>query len=368
MNIRSIKLHHIKMPLKTPFSTHLETVTEREGIIIEVTGKDGVKGYGESVAFTSPWYTEETVKTCWHMMVDFLIPLLRDNMPSTPHDTANIFRKYRGNLMAKAGMESAFWDLAAKRKGMPLFQYIGGVGESIPAGVVIAGKTINDSLNQIEFYLSEGFTRVKVKISPENDIKLIQIIRRHFPDLDLMADANSAYTLQDAERLLALDEFDLLMVEQPLAHDDIIEHAKLQKLIRTPICLDESITSFESARKAIELGSCGVMNIKAGRVGGLGPAMKIHDYCREHDIPVWCGGMIEFGVSRAHSIALASLPGFTIPGDISGSSRYWEQDIIMPEIEVKHGRILIPSSPGIGFEIHERRLAEVTQFTEEYFM
>ncbi|KKK36213.1 O-succinylbenzoate synthase [Mesobacillus campisalis] len=366
MKISSIVLKIIKMPLKSPFSTHLEKVLEREAIIVEIRDRDGLRGYGEGVAFSSPWYTEETVKTSWHMLKDFFIPELKRHGISTPVEAAEAFKKYRGNHMAKAAVETALWDLQAKRDHRPLSRLLGSVRESIPSGVVVAAPTTEEAVRQTEAYVRDGYKRVKIKISPDNDLKLVSELRNRFPGLDLMADANSAYSLEDVGRLKALDEFGLLMLEQPLAHDDIIDHAKLQRQLSTPICLDESIGSLEDARRAVELGSCRVINIKIGRVGGLLEAMKIHDYCYERNIPVWCGGMIEFGISRAHNIALASLPGFTIPGDISGSDRYWTQDIITPEIKVNNGEIEISRSAGIGYDINEKRLREVTVKEETF--
>jgi o-succinylbenzoate synthase len=364
MDIKAVNLSIIKMPLKQPFTTHLGSVTEREAIIVEVEDRTGLIGYGEGVAFSSPWYTEETVQTSYHMLKDFLIPLLKKTGVSHPDQASDLFSSLRRNHMAKAALETALWDLQAKKEGMPLSKVIGGTMEAIPAGVVVGNPNLPEALKQVEGYLEQGFKRVKVKISPEDDYQYISGIRKKFPDLPLMADANSAYSLEGVDRLKALDEFGLLMIEQPLGFDDIVDHAKLQAQIETPICLDESIVTFDDLRKAVELGSCGVINIKIGRVGGLGEAKRIHDYCVSNEIPVWAGGMIEFGISRAHNIALASLPGFTIPGDISGSDRYWEQDIIEPEIKVENGTIKLPDRPGIGFELNRKRLKEVTVFEE----
>ncbi|HAQ08281.1 MAG TPA: o-succinylbenzoate synthase [Bacillus bacterium] len=366
MKLKSVHLYVIKMPLKQPFMTHLGTVTERDAIIVEVEGLDGVVGYGEGVAFTSPWYTEETVKSSYHVLKDFLIPILKEKTFGHPSEATALFSVIRRNHMAKAAIETALWDLRAKRDGVSLAKLLGGTKEAIPSGVVVGNPVLPEAIKQIEAYLMQGFKRVKIKISPENDFQLISGIRKHFPDLQLMADANSAYSLRDAERLKALDEFDLLMIEQPLGYDDIIDHAALQAQISTPICLDESIVSFDDARKAIELGSCKIINIKIGRVGGLGDAKRIHDYCLSKGIPVWAGGMIEFGISRAHNMALASLPGFTIPGDISGSDRYWDEDIIEPEINVQNGEIKIPDKPGIGFELNRKRLREVLVKEESF--
>lgn len=359
MRIAEIRLYVIEMPLKTPFMTHLGTVLEREGIILEVIGESGLKGYGEAVAFSSPWYTEETVKTCLHMLTDFLIPLLKAKPISHPEEVGTLFSGIKRNHMAKAALEMALWDLYAKQREVPLGKLLGGTQTKIPSGVVVGTDSVLNALRQIEDYLKDGYQRVKIKIHPNHDYFILSEIRKEYPDLQIMADANSAYTLKDMKMLKALDEFQLLMIEQPLAHDDIIEHALLQKELKTPICLDESIVTFDDARKAIELGSCQIINIKIGRVGGLSEAKRIHDYCLENQVKVWCGGMLEFGISRAHNIALASLPGFVIPGDISASKRYWEKDIVTPEVVVEHGYITVPTSAGIGFELNEIRLNEV---------
>ncbi|MGG5252635.1 o-succinylbenzoate synthase [Neobacillus sp. SM06] len=359
MKIASVQLYVIKMPLKSPFLTHLGTVSEREGIIVEVRDRDGVSGYGEGVAFSTPWYTEETVQTSMHMLADLLIPLLKKQPIEHPSQVAEQFKAIRRNNMAKAAIETALWDLYAKRKQQPLAKLLGATRSSIPSGVVVATDTTAKALAQIETYLQEGYQRIKVKIHPGQDIAFLKEIRRHYPDLPMMADANSAYTLKDKDRLKALDEFNLLLIEQPLAYDDLIEHAELQREIKTPICLDESIITFEDARKAVEFGSCKVINLKIGRVGGLSEAKRIHDYCYERNVPVWCGGMIEFGVSRAHNLALAALPGFSIPGDISGSNRFWDEDIILPEVTVKNGMVYVPDEPGIGFSLNVKRLKEV---------
>jgi O-succinylbenzoate synthase len=361
MRISTVELFIIQMPLKSPFQTHLGSVHERESIIVKVTNKEGISGFGEGVAFSSPWYTEETVATCLHMLQDFLIPLLQKHPIQHPDEASILFNKsLRRNNMAKAALEMALWDLYAKTRSQPLSKMFGSTRTRIPSGVVVATDSTVKALRQIEEYLQEGYQRIKVKINPNQDYSFLADIRRHYPDLPIMADANSAYSLKDIDRLKALDEWDLLMIEQPLAQDDLIEHAILQKEIKTPICLDESIVSFEDARKAIEFGSCKVINIKAGRVGGLSEAKRIHDYCFDRGIPVWCGGMIEFGISRAHNIALASLPGFTIPGDISASSRFWDEDIISPEVTVHNGEIAVPEYPGIGYSINEKRLQETS--------
>lgn len=270
--------------------THLGTVENREGIIVKVTDNDGLTGFGEGVAFSTPWYTEETVKTSLHMLTDILIPLLQRHPIKRPEEAAQLFQSVRRNHMAKSSLETALWDLFAKQESSSLAAILGGTRSQIASGVVVATDTTANALQQIEQFLQEGYQRIKVKINPKQDYTFLAEIRKSYPELPIMADANSAYTLRDMDRLKALDELNLLMIEQPLAHDDIIEHAVLQKEISTPICLDESIVTFEDARKAIELGSCRVINIKVGRVGGLCEAKQIHDFCLANNVPVWCGG------------------------------------------------------------------------------
>lgn len=347
------------MPLKAPFVTHLQTVTNREAIIVEVIDTEGVKGYGEAVAFSTPWYTEETVTTCLHMLTDVLIPLIKNADISHPEQVYPILEPIRRNQMAKASIETAIWDLYAKQQGVSLASLLGEGNGTIPAGAVVASASVTGAIGQIENFIELGYKRLKIKINPSNDYEFVSEIRKHFPTLPLMADANSAYTLKDINRLKALDDFQLLMIEQPLADDDFLEHAKLQRVLKTPICLDESIHSISDVVQALELKSCRVINIKIGRVGGLKKAKEIYDLCLKNNIKVWVGGMIEFGVSKAHNIALASLPGFQIPGDISASSRYWEEDIILPEIQIENGYISVPTKPGIGYQINEKRLKEV---------
>jgi o-succinylbenzoate synthase len=366
LNLKEINLYVISMPLKTPFQTHLQTVEERKSIIIEVVDKDGQKGYGEAVAFSSPWYTEETVETVLHMLSDFLIPLVLHSELSHPDFVSDLFKPLRRNNMAKASIETALWDLYAKQNGEPLADVLGGVRRKIPAGAVVAANSITAALQQMEMYLEAGYQRIKLKINPADDYVFLKEIRRHFPTAPIMADANSGYTLKDIGKLQALDEFNLLMIEQPLGVDDIFEHSKLQKQLNTPVCLDESIHSIEEVKTSIELGSCRVINIKIGRVGGLKPAMDIYRVCQEHNIEVWVGGMLEFGVSRAFNIAFASLPNFHIPGDISATSRYWQEDITTPEVIVEQGFINVPTTPGIGFHINEKRLNEVTLFQKSF--
>lgn len=352
MHLIKIVLRRLQMKLKNPFSTSFGTTETKEFYLIEVIDETGESGWGESVAMSYPWYTEETVKTNGHVMKDFLIPLLFQEPIAHPDEVSQRFAPIRRNSMAKAALEGAVWDLYAKRQGISLAWALGGEKKTIDVGISIGIQPSNKALlEKIEGHLNEGYKRIKVKIKPGWDIDMIKEIRRHFPDIPLMADANSAYSLHDVAHLKQLDDFNLMMIEQPLAHDDIIDHAALQRQLSTPICLDESIHSVEDARKAIELGSCQIINVKIGRVGGLTESKKIHALCADKGIEVWCGGMLEAGVGRAHNIALTTLPQFTLPGDTAGSSLYWHDDIITPEVMVTNGRIDVPVQPGIGYEV-----------------
>ena len=355
MKIDKIIIDHIKMPLVHPFETSFGKMSEKDFLVIQMHSGEYV-GYGESVALPDPTYTEETTGTISYMLDQFLIPLLWREAIHHPDDVTEIFSPIRRNNMAKAAVEGAVWDLYSKQNGLPLAKALGGKRKTIDVGVSIGiEKSIDNLIEKVEHFLQEGYKKIKVKIKPGYDIEPLQKIREKFGyDIPLMADANSAYTLQDIKKLKKLDSLKLLMVEQPLGFDDIVDHAKLQKQMTTPICLDESINSREDARKAIELGSCKIINIKIGRVGGLSEAKKIHDLCAQRHIPVWCGGMLEGGIGRAHNIAITSLANFTIAGDTSASSRYWHEDIILPEVVLsKPGTIQVPAAPGIGYELNE---------------
>lgn len=352
MNIEKFVLRKMKLTLKAPFETSFGKSTEREFILVEAHS-DGLIGYGECVAMTEPIYNEETVKTCWHVMEDFLIPMLyRQETLDHPDQVSEVFAPIRRNNMAKAAIEGAVWDMYAKQQNLPLAKALGGTKAEIGVGVSIGIQESPEVLLEVvEGFIAEGYQRMKIKIKPGKDVEMIRAVREKFPTVPMMADANSAYTLNDVEVFKELDQYNLMMIEQPLAHDDIIDHAKLQAQIDTPICLDESIHSLEDAKKAIELGSCKIINIKVGRVGGLTESKKIHDYCLSKNIPLWCGGMLESGVGRAHNIAITSLANFVMPGDTSGSSRYWHEDIIQPEVVVSaRGTIEIPAAPGIGYQ------------------
>lgn len=368
MRLQEVKLRHVRMKMKFPFSTSFGTFEDKEFILLEAKDENGESGWGESVAFHSPWYNEETVKTNWHMLEDFMIPKLLNTDIEHPDEVSEILSGIRKNNMAKSTIEGAVWDLFAKQKGIPLAVALGGEKKEIDVGISIGIQdTVLDLVQLIEEHVIEGYKRIKVKIKPGWDVEVLREVRKHFPNVPLMADANSAYHLNDIDRLKALDEFNLTMIEQPLSSDDIVDHAKLQKEISTPVCLDESIHSYEDARKAIELGSCKIINIKIGRVGGLTQSKRIHDLCQKHDIPVWCGGMLESGVGRAHNIALTTLSNFILPGDTAASSRYWEKDIIDPEVVVENGKITVPEKCGIGYEPNREIIQQLTVSEKSYF-
>lgn len=351
MKIERVEIREIRLPLVHFFETSFGKTTLRQVILAEVYG-EGISGWGECVAGEGPFYSSEAVFTAWPVLCDYLAPALSGRELSGATDLPPVFRKVRGHRMAKAALESALWDLEAKTLQIPLWKHLGGTRREIPCGVSVG---IQDSLPQllekIEEEAQAGYRKIKLKIKPGWDVEMVRAVREKFPEIPLMVDANSAYTLEDAERLKELDSFRLMMIEQPLAHDDLFEHRRLQELIQTPICLDESIRHARDAQAAIELGSCRIVNIKMGRVGGLAEARRVHDLCAESRIPVWCGGMLETGIGRAHNIALSTLENFSIPGDVSASKRYYERDVIQPSVEVSEsGAIVPPEEPGIGFQ------------------
>ncbi|WP_285766972.1 o-succinylbenzoate synthase [Peribacillus sp. SI8-4] len=368
MKIKQVILRHLKLDLLEPFTTSFGTEYDRDFILVEAKSDAGISGWAESVAMVDPLYNEETLKTNWHMLKDYLIPIILKNEILHPDDISEkYFKHIRGNYMAKAAMEGAVWDLYAKKQNASLASTLGGTKKKIEVGVSIGIKdSIDSTLDMIEACRVEGYKRFKLKIKPGWDVELIEKVRNVYPDIPLMADANSAYTLQDIDRLSALDDFNLMMIEQPLAYNDIIDHAELQSRLKTPICLDESIHSLEDVRKAIKLGSCQIINIKIGRVGGLTEAKKIHDLCVKHDIPLWCGGMLESGIGRAHNIAITSLPNFTLPGDTAASSLYWAEDIIDPEVTVEKGTILVPDLPGIGYKPSLEKINKYTIHSQTF--
>ena len=365
MRVRKITLREIHLPLIAPFQTSFGTSTLRRIPLIEAD-VDGVVGWGECTAGEDPYYSYETVETAWHIIRDFLWPALQGREFSSASEVFDIFARVRGHNMAKAGVETAIWDAEAKQKNVPLAKLLGGTREEISSGVSIGIQPgIPELLAKVEKELAAGYQRIKIKIMPGSDIEPARALRERFPRIRLMVDANSAYTLADAALLKQLDAFFLIMIEQPLGHDDIYSHAALQRQLETPICLDECIHDYEHARAAIEIGACKIINLKLGRVGGHTAARKIHDLCQAKSIPVWCGGMLESGIGRAHNIAMSTLPNFTLPGDVSASRRYWTEDIIEPEVEVTpRGTIKVPTVQGIGYAPRLDRIESLTRRKE----
>jgi O-succinylbenzoate synthase len=329
---------------------------------------DGLTGYGECVADADPFYLPETNGTVLHVLRDFLIPLALRLDFAHPRELHRAFARVRGHEMAKAALEMAAFELHARREGAPLWRVLGGRGGEVASGVSV-GLQDRDAavLEKVETEVAAGYRRVKVKIKPGRDRLLVAALRARFPTLPLMVDANSAYTLADLPLFRELDGFDLMMVEQPLAWDDIVDHAALQREIRTPVCLDESIRSADDARRALDLGACRIVNVKVGRVGGFAAALAVHDTCRARGVPVWCGGMLESGIGRLANVHLQTLPGFTLPGDTAASARYFEEDLIEPPVVVsKEGTIAVPEGPGIGHAIVWPRVERATTFREEW--
>jgi len=367
MKIEQVEIREIELPLVHFFETSFGRTTKRRIVLVRVKG-DGLAGWGEVTCGEEPFYSHETPETAWHILRDYLIPWSLHRKWSSPSELAAHFRPIRGHPMAKAGLENALWDIEAQGRGIPLSKLVGGTLEEIPCGVSIGIQdSVEELLETIQRELEAGYQRIKVKIKPGWDVEILERIRSKFPRSALMADANSAYTLADLPRLKMLDRFYLMMVEQPLGWEDLLDHAKLQREISTPVCLDESIHTAEDARKAIEIGACKIINIKLGRVGGFTEARRVHDVCRGKNIPVWCGGMLESGIGRAGNIALASLPGFNLPGDVSASRRYWEQDIIDPEVEVTaRGTIRVPQTPGFGYVPNLDRIEKATVRKETF--
>ena len=358
MQLKQIELTEIRLPLVHFFETSFGRTYERRIILTKVTDADGAVGWGECTAGETPSYCEEWTESCWWVLKDILAPRVLGKETESAAQTWDLMKPVRGNRMAKAAIETAVWDLEAKKLNVPLWRHLGGVRREIACGVSIG---IQDSVEQlfdkIQTELDAGYQRIKIKIKPGWDLEVIERVRDRFGDILLMGDANSAYTLADIELFRRLDKFGLMMLEQPLSHDDIVDHAKLQREIETPICLDEPIKSPEDARKAVELKSGKIINIKLGRGGGHSEARRVEQVCRENSIQAWCGGMLESGIGRAHNIAMSTLAGFVLPGDVSAGKRYWQQDIIEPAIEVTpNGTIIAPENPGIGFEVKEERI------------
>ena len=361
MRIQGITLREVHMKLVAPFETSMDRTDVKQFLLVEVNA-DGVTGWGECVAAEAPFYSPETNHTAWHVLQDFLWPALKGKQFAAASEIWGLLEHVRGHNMAKAALESAIWDAEAKQKNVPLAKLLGGVRDEVASGVSIGLKgTLEELVAAVKTELAAGYQRIKIKIKPGKDLDLVKRLRQDFPRIKLMVDANSAYRADDIGLLKQLEGFYLMMIEQPLGWDDLYGHVKLQKELNTPICLDECIHSFEHAEAAIETGACKIINIKMGRVGGHYQVRKIHDVCQQHGIPVWCGGMLESGIGRAHNIALSALPNFTLPGDVTASRRYWHEDIIEPEVVVSpQGTIRVPSGPGIGFQPRLDRIESLT--------
>ena len=361
MNISQIALHHLRMRLQSPFETSFGRSQERECILLEAQA-EGLVGYGECVADREPGYSYETAGTAWHILRDFLVPAILNKDFQSVQEVQNHIAHMRGHPMAKAGLEMVYWDLLGKREGRNFQELIGGKGDQVQVGVSIGIQESPDALvGVVGVYLDQGYGRVKLKIKPGRDIPDVQAVRDEFPDLGLQVDANSAYDPDSAQGLLPLDQLNLLMIEQPLAEDDLWDHSRLQVQFKTPICLDESIVTLRHARQALDMNACRVVNIKPGRVGGLSQAVAIHDLCLAENVPVWCGGMLETGVGRAANLALASLPGFVFPGDISATDRYYAEDITNERFELNQDSTIdVPDKPGLGITIDTQALKRAT--------
>jgi O-succinylbenzoate synthase len=353
MKIERIALHQIRMPLVHFFETSFSRTYSRDIILVEVTS-EGITGWGEVTAGENPFYNEEWTDSAWLILKNYAGPRVLGRELDSPEDVYPLTAHIRGHNMARGGLEVAVWDLEARRNNVPLWKQIGGgARREIPCGVSIGIQdSVEQLLEKIQHELDASYQRIKMKIKPGWDVDVVRQVRERFPSIKLMADANSAYTLADIDHLKKLDDFYLMMIEQPLSHDDIIDHAVLQSKLQTPICLDECLRDAHQAEQAIRLKACGIINIKLGRVGGFREAKRLHDVAQAAGIPVWCGGMLEAGIGRAHNVALASLPNFVLPGDVSASKRYWKRDIIRPEVETTpHGTIELRDSPGFGYDL-----------------
>jgi o-succinylbenzoate synthase len=361
MTIEQIVLREIRMRLKAPFETSFGVTQDRRILLVEAV-VDGVSGWGEVTTVESPSYNSETTDTAWHVISDFIASKLVGKEVHSASEIATLLGTIRGHQMAKAGIENAIWDAEAQLKNVPLAKLLGGRLNEIACGVSLGIRENPPALvKKVEEELGHGYQRIKLKIKPGKDLDYVAAVRKQFPNILLSVDANSAYRLEDVEHLRKLDESNLLMMEQPLQWDDIHSHAKLQQQIRTAICLDECINNAGHALAAIEQGACRIINIKLGRVGGHSSAGQVHDVCQQHSLPVWCGGMLESGIGRAHNIAMSTLPNFTLPGDVSASQRYWHEDIIEPEVEVtSKGTIRVPDRPGIGYAVRRDLIGRLT--------
>jgi len=361
MHIESITMYELHMPLVHFFETSFGRTTERRVLLVELK-IDGVSAWGECVAGEHPYYSEESLETAWYVIEAELAPALLGREIESGRDVPDLLKRVRGHRMAKGALENAVWEAEAQAKGVPLWDLLGGVRREIACGVSLGIQNSPEQLlSKIEAELAAGYQRIKLKCKPGWDVKILERVSERWPEILLSCDANSAYTLDDTEHLKLFDRFNLLMIEQPLWNDDFYFHATLQKQLKTPICLDEAITHARSARAAIGLGSCRIINIKVGRVGGFSEAIAIHDLAAANNIPVWCGGMLESGIGRAHNVALSTLPNFSLPGDVSAAKRYWKEDIVEPEIAVSpKGTITVSDKPGRGYELRSHLIERLS--------
>jgi o-succinylbenzoate synthase len=365
MKIDELTLREVSMKLVTPFETSMDRTEFRRVLLVEAN-VDGVIGWGECVAGEEPYYSPETNGTAWMVLRDYLWPLIKGKEFGSAAEVWDLLHRVRGHNMAKGSLEAALWDAEARQKNLPLWKLLGGTQEEISSGVSIGLQVSLEVLVEaVKKEIAAGYQRVKIKIKPGKDLDLVRRLRQDFPRIKLMVDANSAYRLDDWPLLKQLEGFYLMMIEQPLGWDDLYGHIELQKKLDTPICLDECIHTEEQALAAVTLGACKIINIKLGRVGGYTVAKRIHDICQQNGVPVWCGGMLETGIGRAHNIAMSTLPNFTLPGDVTASKRYWTEDIIEPEVTVSpRGTIAVPQGLGIGFEPRRDRIEKLTTRVE----
>ena len=365
MRVELAVLRHVEMPLKFRFRTSFGETGVKKFLLLELRA-EGLSGWGECVAEEGPFYSPETTSTASSILTSFLLPLVLGKSVASPEEFERLSARIRGNRMAKAAVECALRDLFAKAAGVPLGRSLGGSREKIEVGVSLGiSPTPKETVENVRKHVAQGYRRIKLKIEPGSDADRLSAVRDAFPDITLTVDANAAYTPAQADTLRSLDAFRLDYMEQPLHHEDLVAHADLARTLKTPICLDESIRSYADAKAAIRLGACQVINIKIGRVGGHGEAVRIHDAAREAGVPVWCGGMLEAGIGRAHNVAIASLPGFSKPGDTSSSSRYFEEDIVAPPLEAQDGLMPVPDGPGVGVAIRPDVLSRVTTGIQE---
>lgn len=367
MKIEAITLREIRMPLVHFFETSFGRTTERAILLVTLHG-EGLNAWGESVAGENPFYSSEWVESAWVTISRFLVPAVLGKTFSTARECPPLLARVKGHRMAKAAIENALWAAESEEKGVPLWKLLGGTRRQIECGVSIGIQdSVEQLLEKIEMELAAGYRRIKVKVKPGWDVNVLERIRARWPEILLSCDANSAYRSDDVDHLRKFDPFGLLMIEQPLWNDDFFFHARLQKQLKTAICLDESIRHSRDAEAALQLGACRIVNVKVGRVGGMSEAIRVHDVCRARDVPVWCGGMLESGVGRVHNIALSTLENFRLPGDVSASKRYWKEDIIEPEVEVsRQGWISVTDAPGTGYRVREDLIEKLTVRKETF--